>query len=530
MIQSPATRRPGGAPAALAALLATLAFTAGALAEGGDTPATALLIEGLPFADSGDTSDNGDTEDPDCAEPDSPDVWYRIVPEEPLEITLSLCGSSYDTSLYVLDEFLVQIACNNDSDACGEQSELPCLAFEPGKTYYIAVDGDGGTAGPYQFAASVCLPELPCDQCASFSFPEGEPTCYNDYVDEYNGGCNSSPHVFQPILAGETVCGESGTYELTRELWSDTDWYELQITETSDITWEGIAQFPLYLIIWDGNEGCDGMYSLGWRATNSICEPLSVTAFDVPPGTYWLWVGLWTLSPDYPCGSLYNARVTVASSQPCDIECDPDAIEEGEEICFDGYVDDYNGGCNSDPFAFQPVVEGSTICGTSGTYLFGPDNYRDTDWYEFTTEQICDLSWQVLAEFDMVLFLIDAIPEACPDPPIRATIAGAACQITTLSYADLGPGTYWLFIAPAAWTGVPCGSEYEATFTLSDCENPPECPEDIDGDGLVNTADLLVLLGDWGCEGPDCDGDVNADQRTDTEDLLLLLGAWGECP
>jgi len=51
---------------------------------------------------------------------------------------------------------------------------------------------------------------------------------------------------------------------------------------------------------------------------------------------------------------------------------------------------------------------------------------------------------------------------------------------------------------------------------------------DLDGDGDVDTADLLLLLADWGCAGPDCIGDVDGDGDTDTADLLLLLANWGE--
>jgi len=54
----------------------------------------------------------------------------------------------------------------------------------------------------------------------------------------------------------------------------------------------------------------------------------------------------------------------------------------------------------------------------------------------------------------------------------------------------------------------------------------PECPADFDGDGDVDTADLLYLLGAWGTPG----GDVDGDGDTDTADLLALLAAWGECP
>jgi len=54
----------------------------------------------------------------------------------------------------------------------------------------------------------------------------------------------------------------------------------------------------------------------------------------------------------------------------------------------------------------------------------------------------------------------------------------------------------------------------------------PGCPADFDGDGDVDTADLLFLLAAWGTP----DGDVDGDGDTDTADLLALLAAWGECP
>ncbi|MDY7109224.1 MAG: S8 family serine peptidase [Planctomycetota bacterium] len=55
---------------------------------------------------------------------------------------------------------------------------------------------------------------------------------------------------------------------------------------------------------------------------------------------------------------------------------------------------------------------------------------------------------------------------------------------------------------------------------LADCADPP--------DGVVNTEDLLALLGDWGQSGTP--RDINFDGIVNTSDLLILLGAWGPCP
>jgi hypothetical protein len=53
------------------------------------------------------------------------------------------------------------------------------------------------------------------------------------------------------------------------------------------------------------------------------------------------------------------------------------------------------------------------------------------------------------------------------------------------------------------------------------------CFGDLNGDGVVNGADLGLLLGNWAGIGV---GDLNDDGIVDGADLGLLLGAWGICP
>ena len=54
---------------------------------------------------------------------------------------------------------------------------------------------------------------------------------------------------------------------------------------------------------------------------------------------------------------------------------------------------------------------------------------------------------------------------------------------------------------------------------------PTLCVEDFNRDGIVDAADLAVLLNGWGGAG----GDLNADGNTDAADLAVLLNAWGNC-
>lgn len=58
----------------------------------------------------------------------------------------------------------------------------------------------------------------------------------------------------------------------------------------------------------------------------------------------------------------------------------------------------------------------------------------------------------------------------------------------------------------------------------------PACPADLNGDGIVDGADLGALLGAWGpCSGS-CPADLDGNGQVDGADLGALLGDWGNCP
>ncbi|TVQ32542.1 MAG: hypothetical protein EA376_05425 [Phycisphaeraceae bacterium] len=53
---------------------------------------------------------------------------------------------------------------------------------------------------------------------------------------------------------------------------------------------------------------------------------------------------------------------------------------------------------------------------------------------------------------------------------------------------------------------------------------------DLNGDGVVNSQDLAMLLGSWGaCPAPpvSCHGDINGDGVVNAQDLAILLANWG---
>ena len=59
--------------------------------------------------------------------------------------------------------------------------------------------------------------------------------------------------------------------------------------------------------------------------------------------------------------------------------------------------------------------------------------------------------------------------------------------------------------------------------------NACECPSDLNGDGAVNSPDIVFVLTEWGNfgQGP---ADITGDERVDAQDIAALLAAWGPCP
>ena len=101
----------------------------------------------------------------------------------------------------------------------------------------------------------------------------------------------------------------------------------------------------------------------------------------------------------------------------------------------------------------------------------------------------------------------DPTPIACDN--FACTEGGA--------FAEVEPGTYRVFFQ----------TDDAAEIVVE--MNDPDCFADVNDDGIVNAADLGLLLGEWGpCN--DCPGDLDGNGRIDAADLGLLLAAFGECP
>jgi hypothetical protein len=247
--------------------------------EGGETIVDAYPMGAVPWNDSGATCDNINDYDEICPYSGStaPDVVYSWTSNFDGALFVDLCGSDYDTKLYMYDSGLNLIDCNDDyyfDSVCGVY--VPALESAPvmnGETYFIVVDGYSSACGNYLiFADEYELPPPCILECMEGAQVEGEPPLVNGYVDNYNGGCNSTPPVFQWLtcdnfcgIAGWYIAGGGGQYR-------DTDWLECTASGTS-ITWVVDA------------ESLTNCYQLSIPDCNTPGVLLSMTVGPCVPGT-----------------------------------------------------------------------------------------------------------------------------------------------------------------------------------------------------------------------------------------------------
>lgn len=105
--------------------------------------------------------------------------------------------------------------------------------------------------------------------------------------------------------------------------------------------------------------------------------------------------------------------------------------------------------------------------------------------------------------------------------PLTTGLEGtSASAVHTLTVFDDGNGRA-LYVGGVFDIAVGIVSAYWARWGCAPCV----C--DVDGNGVVELADLAILLGHFGGSGGPSDGDQNGDGSVDLADLALLLSAFG---
>lgn len=85
----------------------------------------------------------------------SPDIWYTFTLSASTNVNISLCGSGFDTYLWVLDQNGNQVAYNDDNGVlCSGTSSSISQTFSAG-TYFIVTEGYGSYTGNINLAVDI---------------------------------------------------------------------------------------------------------------------------------------------------------------------------------------------------------------------------------------------------------------------------------------------------------------------------------------------------------------------------------------
>jgi hypothetical protein len=162
------------------------------------------------------------------------------------------------------------------------------------------------------------------------------------------------------------------------------------------------------------------------------------------------------------CG---DYTLAIEEPRPCGLSWPIGAHAEGEPECHDDYQDHYNGGCNSNPHAFQVLAPSHwdlQIYGESGTFLGAGNPKRDNDWYRITPGSVSTISFSCRAEFPVQIYLLDG-GDGCGGIEELGAATAAACETAEI-VETVPPGIYWLWVGPSEHEGVPCSARYAMTI------------------------------------------------------------------
>jgi len=289
--------------------------------QGGENIATAFVLSGtLPITSSGTTAGYLNDYNENCPYTGStaPDVVYAYTPPSNVIVDIDLCGSSYDTKVFVYENAATPgspFACNDDfytssTDPCGQYvSKIVQASLIGGNTYYIVIDGYGGSDfGPYNLTITQYTPPPPCVWGVDIVAPPGSiaesETCGTDA----NGGCNmaAGTETWEPVPStGGTISGTMWADLSSR----DTDWFQLVVTQSSTVTLTANAD---QLIVFGyitgtftpGSPTCAAVTGILPASNAGPCNQSLINMGVLNPGTYWFFVGM-TVFTGFPCTNHY---------------------------------------------------------------------------------------------------------------------------------------------------------------------------------------------------------------------------------
>jgi hypothetical protein len=248
-----------------------------------------------------------------------------------------------------------------------------------------------------------------------------------------------------------------------------------------DLPGSGTSNFDIDIKIVDGS--CNILNGVDGSCVAEAWRPNDFSWTCNTAGTYYVILAPYASYSSHSCTGVETNTFTMEYYSEYNLPeaCPPGAYVENEPDCYDGYIDAFNGGCNSIPEVFSVLPNNCSqfICGKSG--LYNSESSRDTDWYQFTTTDSTEVYLDFIAEFDTQLGIIDGT-SGCPVSVFHTVITVPLGVRDTLSCV-VGPGTWWIWVGSSSFSGCPCGSDYQMNFWT------------------VNTPPAPIVIADSACYG-----------------------------
>lgn len=330
--------------------------------------------------------------------------------------------------------------CYNGGSQCADVIETNCINL-------------GGLWDP-----NLTCTANPCDNlclidCGAFDVIEAAEfdVCNHDSFD-VNGGCNNAGgnQLFQDVACGDTVCGHTFTYlNCSGFEYRDTDWYRFTLTESQDVTWTMVAEFPnaLGFII---SGGCAGLTIEAQAGPAASCgQVITATATCLPPGEYYLWASANQFN-GLPFADDLKYRAWVDCSAPTNCPVGRCCYNEGVD-CIDNFADEcFTLGGDWDPFSTCaagpcPIPVDNDDCATAAEIVVVPNGTASvvsgaegatptcTDVCDYTSSGPDQFYYFTLTECRLIAIMADP-----NDPHISVYEDGQCCGAAILCNDDWG--------------------------------------------------------------------------------------------
>ncbi|MBE0661291.1 MAG: fibronectin type III domain-containing protein [Bacteroidales bacterium] len=182
----------------------------------------------------------------------------------------------------------------------------------PGTTYEAYVQADCATREESSWAGPLVFTTLCEFTCPPEAIAESE-AC----GDTINNGCNLVIPTFESVNPGDVICGTVWAEDDLR----DTDWFELVLTEPTQVILHAYAETELVFGLLAGidptSPDCADVTGISPFDITEICTPVSLDLGVLVSGTHWFFAGL-PIFDGYPCNINYWLEF-----ETIEVECPP---------------------------------------------------------------------------------------------------------------------------------------------------------------------------------------------------------------